>query len=97
MLEDHAGKRTQKLPQALAARLDRVREQGFESMDSQQVSGVSNLSVPIFGPLGSVIAALTCPYTKRLDKTDAPDPEQAMAMLIAAGREISQRHGISAS
>jgi DNA-binding IclR family transcriptional regulator len=53
--------------------------------------------VPIFGPLGSVIAALTCPYTKRLDTTTAPDPQRALTLLIAAGREISERHGIAAS
>lgn len=97
MLEDHETRRVTKLPAALEARLTKVREQGFESMESLQVSGVSNLSVPIFGPLGTVIAALTCPFTQRLDKTDAPDPQQALGLLVKAGREISERHGIAAS
>ena len=79
------------MPKGLEARLDAVREQGYENMPSAQVSGVSNLSVPIFGPLGSVIAVLTCPYTQRLDKHDAPDMAKALALLQVAGRQISQR------
>jgi DNA-binding IclR family transcriptional regulator len=75
----------------LEERLTRVREQGFENMESRQVTGVTNLSVPIFGPAGSVVGALACPYTRRLDKPDAPDPQAALRLLIAAGSEISQR------
>ena len=79
------------LTPALEKRLAKVRELGFESMESLQVAGVTNLSVPIFGPVGSVVAALTCPYTKRLDKKSAPGMDAALGLLIAAGREISQR------
>lgn len=75
----------------LEERLTQVRAQGFESMESRQVSGVTNLSVPIFGPVGSIVGALTCPYTQRLDKQDTPDPQTALQLLIAAGQEISQR------
>ena len=91
MLEDLEMKANEHLTPALEKRLARVREQGFESMDSLQVAGVSNLSVPIFGPAGSVIAALTCPHTRRLDKTSAPETEAVLALLVAAGREISHR------
>ncbi len=79
------------LPEGFDARLNRVREQGFETMASLQINGVTNLSVPILGPLGTVIAALTCPYTERLDKKDAPDHEAALKLLIEAGQELSQR------
>jgi DNA-binding IclR family transcriptional regulator len=92
MLEDQTERRRpEKLSPQLQARLARVREQGFEAMASLQVGGVTNLSVPISGPLGTVIAALTCPYTDRLDKKDAPDQAATLKLLIAAGREISQR------
>lgn len=84
------------LPAALVARLDRVRAEGHESMESQQTRGVLNLSVPIFGPLGSVLAALTCPFAERLDDKNAPDAAAVLALLVAAGREISERHGIAA-
>lgn len=76
----------------LRTRLERVRKQGFERMESRQVTGVTNLSVPIFGPVGGILGALTCPYTRRLDKHDAPDVDTALALLVASGKEISQRH-----
>lgn len=92
MLDEQGEKK--KLPPALLQRFDKVREQGFEIMESQQVASVTNLSVPIFGPLGSVVAALTCPYTDRLDKKSAPDQAATVKLLIAAGREISQRTSV---
>jgi DNA-binding IclR family transcriptional regulator len=91
MIDDLTSRTKEKLTSALLARLKLVREQGFESMPSLQVSGVTNLSVPVFGPLGSVIAALTCPYTERLDRKDAPDLQSALTLLIASAQEISQR------
>jgi DNA-binding IclR family transcriptional regulator len=91
MLEDLEASMREHLTPALEKRLAKVREQGFETMASLQVSGVTNLSVPIFGPAGSVIAALTSPYTERLDRKDAPDTEAVLNLLISAGREISQR------
>jgi DNA-binding IclR family transcriptional regulator len=86
MLEDQG----EKLQRPLLTRLARVREQGYETMESQQVAGVVNLSVPIFGPLGSVVAALTCPYTERLDKETA-DQAAAVKFLLAASQDITQR------
>jgi hypothetical protein len=53
----------------LEKRPGKVCRQGYEMMDSLQTPGVSNLSVPVFGPNRTVIATLTCPYIKRL----APD------------------------
>jgi len=93
MLEEQDMGSPEKMPRGLEARLTRVREQGFEDLPSAQVAGVTNLTVPIFGPLGSVLAVLTCPYTQRLDKADAPDKAQSLKLLLAAGREISQRTG----
>lgn len=75
---------------ALDERLRQVRAQGYEAMESRQVMGVTNLSVPVFGPLGTVIAALTCPYAQRLDRPDAPPQEIVLQHLVAAGKEISQ-------
>lgn len=96
MLEEQDIGSPEQMPKGLEARLDGVREQGYEMMPSAQVSGVSNLSVPIFGPLGSVIAVLTCPYTQRLDKLDAPNMPTVLKLLQQAGAEISQRSPESA-
>jgi DNA-binding IclR family transcriptional regulator len=91
MLEDPSEKRREKLSPHLLTRFAKVREQGYEIMASQQVASVTNLSVPILGPLGTVIAALTCPYTTRLGAEGAPDQDAALKLLIAAGHEISAR------
>lgn len=91
MLEAQGLDEPTKLPKGLEARLDGVRAQGYENMPSAQTTGVFNLSVPIFGPLGSVLAAITCPYTERLDKRDAPDMPTVLRQLQQAGKEISRR------
>ncbi|SEQ55331.1 transcriptional regulator, IclR family [Devosia sp. YR412] len=84
----------QRLPQGLEARLEGVAAQGYESMPSAQTPGVFNLSVPIFGPLNSVLAVITCPYTQRLDKLDAPNMNAVLKLLQQAGQEISQRRPV---
>ena len=91
MLEEQDMGSPEKMPRGLEARLEGVREQGYEMMPSAQVSGVSNLTVPIFGPLGTVVAVLTCPYTQRLDKLDAPNMQTVLKMLQQAGKEVTQR------
>ncbi len=91
MLKGQDTGRAKKMPKDLPDRLQQVRQQGYEAMPSVQTTGVTNLSVPIFGPLGSVIAVLTCPYTQRLDKPDAPAMQQALDLLKRAGTDLSQR------
>jgi DNA-binding IclR family transcriptional regulator len=95
MLEDPVTRRREVLPADLEDRLKLVRERGYESMASLQVAGVTNLSVPIYGPNGTVIAALTCPYTQRLDSRDAPDRDHVLDMLLASGRQISDQHRVA--
>ena len=91
MLEEQDLGSPEKMPRGLEARLESVREQQYEVLPSAQVSGVTNLTVPIFGPLGTVIAVLTCPYTQRLDKLDAPNMQTVLKMLQQAGKEVTQR------
>jgi DNA-binding IclR family transcriptional regulator len=80
-----------RVPPDFESRLETVRERGYEAMDSMQIQGVTNLSVPILGPAGTVIAVLTCPYTRRLDRRDAPDQAAVLKRLIRAADEISKR------
>lgn len=78
-------------PKALAKRLETVREAGFENLPSLQIANVANLSVPIFGPLGTVIAVLTCPFSERLDRPNASSQTQTLDVLRKAAQNISQR------
>jgi DNA-binding IclR family transcriptional regulator len=73
----------------LETRLDQVRKQGFEAMESAQIRAVSNLSAPVIGPLGSVLAVLTCPYAERLDRPDTASKEEALALLLEAAAALS--------
>lgn len=91
MLEEQGDGTTEKLLPSLSKRLEQVRAQGFESMPSAQTRGVTNLSVPILGPAGTVLAAFTCPYTERLDSKDAADHDAVLKLLIESGGEISKR------
>ena len=90
MLEDQKEVPLSELPEDFEQRLRTVREQGYERMRSLQVGGVTNLTVPILGPMGSIIAALTCRFIERLDPPDAPDIEAALDALIRTGHAISQ-------
>ncbi|MCZ4346964.1 IclR family transcriptional regulator [Devosia neptuniae] len=95
MLEERRLGSVETMPRGLEARLEGVREQGYENMPSAQTAGVQNLSAPIFGPLGGVIAVLTCPYSQRLDKLDVPHVPQTLSLLLQSSREISQRSTLS--
>ncbi len=78
------------LTPAFETHLAEVRARGFEDIPSAQVASVRNLSVPVLGPTGSALAALTCPFTERLDRGDAPDAQAVLALLVDAGGELSQ-------
>lgn len=80
----------EKLTAGMEERLKRVRQQGFENMQSLQIAGVNNLSVPILGPMGRVLAVFTCPYSERLDVSTAPNRDTVLQMLVGCGQEISQ-------
>jgi len=91
MLEDPVDRRRETLPAGLREHLALIAERGHEVMVSEQVASVTNLSVPVFGPLGTVIASLTSPYTPRLDVRGALDQQATLDLLVAAGHEISAR------
>jgi len=93
MLEGQGDRATERLLPSLAKRLSEVCAKGHERMASRQIKGVTNLSVPILGPAGTVLAAFTCPYTERLDNRQAPDCDEVLALLIEGGAEITHRPG----
>lgn len=80
-------------PDELDGRLADVRVRGYEMMPSQQTPSVSNISVPLVGPAGTVLAALTCPHLQRIDIDDAPPAEAVLAMLRETARDISVTAG----
>ncbi len=74
--------------EALEAACERIRAAGFSQKDSQQTFGVTDVTFPVLGPSGRAIAALTCPYLKRIDEYVAP--------TLAAVNDAAARNGAGA-
>lgn len=81
------------VPDALASRFARIREQGYESMPSAQTAGVFNLSAPVLTSNGSAVAALTVPYLPLVNVPDAPDMSDCTHMLLETTRILSEMAG----
>jgi len=75
------------------ARLDQIRQRGYEMMPSAQTAGVVNLSVPIMGADGNAIAALTIPYITLINQPAAPDITATIQLLQKTGRQLSELAG----
>ena len=65
----------------LEAAYQEIRQDGFSRKDSQQTVGVTDITFPLLGPSGEAIAALTCPYMRRIDEYVAP-PIDAVTELL---------------
>jgi len=70
----------------LEKRLGKVRKQGFEMMASAITRGVTDMSYPVFGFHGDVMAALTIPFLELIDGSQKVGMEEARLRLREAGR-----------
>jgi DNA-binding IclR family transcriptional regulator len=77
----------------LLARLEQVRERGYEMMSSLQTAGVYNLSAPVLGPDGRAIAALSVPYITLVNTPSAPDITQTVGLVLATAERLSRLAG----
>lgn len=73
--------------------LDTIRTTGFESIPSMQVRGLYAVSFPILDTQGKAIAALTVPYSERIDQTQRKSIPAVTEALGHAARILSQRVG----
>jgi DNA-binding IclR family transcriptional regulator len=79
--------------EALNTTLRTIREQGYFERDSLQSFGVADISCPIFGPDNSALAALTCPYVRRIDRHVGPDQKTVRLLLQQAAQALSLAQG----
>lgn len=79
----------------LQATLDGIRSLGYLERDSQQSFGVVDISFPILGPDNHALAALTCPYIRRIDTHVGPNLQQARELLSQAARALSLVQGVT--
>lgn len=77
-----------------AAAITTIRADGHSVMASGQIAGVTNVSAPVMGPLGTVMAVLTCPYTERLDRDPESDLKAVLDLVKATAGQLSQNRGI---
>lgn len=90
MIAEHARSKDEiSLGPEFYARLDQIRERGYEMMASAQTAGVYNLSAPILGPDGRGIAALTIPYIALVNAPSAPDITETISLLRSAANQLS--------
>lgn len=75
------------------ARLDQVRDRGYEMMASMQTAGVFNLSAPVLGPDGRAIAALTIPYITLVNVPSAPNINETVHLLLRTAERLSRLAG----
>jgi DNA-binding IclR family transcriptional regulator len=77
----------------LAAVLERVRKRGYELHPSPITAGVTDISYPIRGFDGKVMAALTIPYLHVFDHSLPTTVDETRRLIDAAARRISQSLG----
>ncbi len=70
----------------------RIREAGYSKKESQQTFGITDVTFPLLGPSGQAIAALTCPYMRRIDEYVAPSIEEVTSLLRDAAAALSMSH-----
>ena len=70
-----------------------IRARGHESLRSTRMAGVSDMSCPIFGQDGHVVAALTIPFLAVIDETPHIAPADALIALKRTATRISQGLG----
>lgn len=78
----------------IANKIAMIEEQGYYVGESPQISGVTNISVPIFGVLDEIVAVITVPYMTLNSKTvshDIADIEKTRDELLKVAGKLHQR------
>ncbi|PWW06905.1 IclR family transcriptional regulator [Mangrovibacter plantisponsor] len=68
-------------------------EQGYYQGESPQISGVTNISAPVFGARGDLLAVITVPYMTLNTRTvhhPVEDIEHTRQALLAVASQLSQ-------
>jgi DNA-binding IclR family transcriptional regulator len=85
--------RTRVNREQLDAQLQAIREQGFERCASAITHGVTDISYPVFGFYGNLVAALTVPFLELLDGSQKVGLDAARKYLERAAQSVSATLG----
>jgi DNA-binding IclR family transcriptional regulator len=92
-MDESMARRPEQADPQMETILATIRQTGYESIPSVQVRGLYAISFPILDTQGHAIAALTVPYSERIDQSlrkSVPDVTEALRL---ASRILSQRVG----
>lgn len=89
MLEEHDYFPHETRPPDLETMLETVRRRGYDARPSQQIAAVQNLSVPLLGSDGHIMAAITCPYVELLGDNALPTRDAVLDLIVKLGHELS--------
>jgi DNA-binding IclR family transcriptional regulator len=92
-IEESVQRRPDQAKPKIVARLNTIRSLGYESIPSVQVRGLYAVSFPILDSQRRAIAALTVPYSERIDQRLRKSIPEVTAALGAASLVLSQRVG----
>ena len=82
--------------QSLEQRLSVIRAHGYDSRPSPITRGVIDISFPVFGFDGQVVAAFTIPFLELIDGSQKVDLSSAREMLRSATAQVSEALGYRA-
>jgi len=77
----------------LKSELEEVRRRGFDRRPSPITHGVTDISVPVFGFHGNLMAALTVPFLELIDGSQAVGIAEAARSVAVAAQDISSALG----
>ena len=75
----------------------RIRQQGFEQIESGQIQGVIDIGYPVYDYSGKVVAALVVPFLEYLDGSHRVSFEEAGKHLESAAATVSSALGYQSS
>ncbi|TGV05927.1 IclR family transcriptional regulator [Alcaligenaceae bacterium 429] len=75
--------------------LHTIRQQGYATMPSAQIDGVTNIAMPVLGLENKVLAAINVPHVSRIDGLQRPTATQIASILADISLRLSQRMGYS--
>ncbi|MGS2722634.1 IclR family transcriptional regulator [Porticoccus sp. GXU_MW_L64] len=76
--------------------VDRICEQGYESIKSAQAQGVEDIGYPVFDHNGHIAAALVMPFFSYMDGSHPNSPDKAKLQVQRAAADISAALGYQA-
>jgi DNA-binding IclR family transcriptional regulator len=92
-IEESGQCRPEQVNQKIQTTLNKIRATGYESIPSVQVRGLYAVSFPILDTQGHAIAALTVPYSERIDQSSRKSIAEVTKALGASASFLSMRVG----